>query len=425
MKNTLRKTLSLFLAFTLLCSLGLTAAASEAMGEDLTSEGTLLNQKTQLSTNVFWSTAYSDLRTENVVTYEPNADVTPIVTFGDSLTTRTTVTSAARALESQGYRVAAGINGDFFNTSNGLPIGILVSEGEVLSSDGGYYAMGFREDGSAVIGKPGLSISANLGYQGSDSSGYFTDIIRTVAGINKARVSTGGIYLYTYDFNNRHTTGNTEAGVDVLCTIVDGSLSIGGTMTLVVDQVIEATSATAIGPDQIVLSANALSNTYYTDALRNIPVGATVTITVSAANEAWNDVQYAVGALYSLVQDGAVVSGLPSGVNPRTAVGVTADGTVVFYTIDGRRSGHSIGASLSQVAQRMIELGCVAAIGLDGGGSTTITVTQPDDTTAVPPTAVSGRWPTTCSWWPPMSPPANWATSTSRRTTPTFWRAAR
>ena len=30
----------------------------------------------------------------------------------------------------------------------------------------------------------------------------------------------------------------------------------------------------------------------------------------------------------------------------------------------------------------MIELGCVAAIGLDGGGSTTITVTQPDDTTA-------------------------------------------
>ena len=140
MKNTLRKTLSLFLAFTLLCSLGLTAAASEAMGEDLTSKGTLLNQKTQLSTNVFWSTAYSDLRTENVVTYEPNADVTPIVTFGDSLTTRTTVTSAARALESQGYRVAAGINGDFFNTSNGLPIGILVSEGEVLSSDGGYYA---------------------------------------------------------------------------------------------------------------------------------------------------------------------------------------------------------------------------------------------------------------------------------------------
>ena len=382
MKTFLRKTLSLFLAFTLLCSLGLSAAASDALGEDLTSENTLLNQKTQLSTNVFWSTAYSDLRTENVITYEPNEDVAPIVTYGGSLTARTTVTAAARALEAQGCRVVAGINGDFFNTSNGLPIGLLVSDGKLLSSDGGYYAIGFRDDGSAVIGKPSLSVSADLGYALADSTGYTAEVVRTIAGVNKARVSTGGIYLYTYDFNNRHTTGNTEAGVDVLCTIVDGSLSIGGTMTLVVDQVIEATSATAIGPDQIVLSANALSNTYYTDALRNIPVGATVTVTVSAANEAWNDVQYAVGALYSLVQDGAVVSGLPSGVNPRTAVGVTSDGTVVFYTIDGRRSGHSIGASLSQVAQRMIELGCVAAIGLDGGGSTTITVTQPDDTTA-------------------------------------------
>ena len=382
MKKFLRKTLSLLLVCTLLCSLGLTAAASEALGEDLTSKDTLLNRETQLSTNVFWSSAYSDLRTENVITYTPNEDVTPIVTYGGSLTARTTVTATARALEAQGYRVVAGINGDFFNTSNGLPIGLLVSDGKLLSSDGGYYAIGFRDDGSAVIGKPSLSVSADLGYALADSTGYTAEVVRTIAGVNKARVSTGGIYLYTYDFNNRHTTGNTEAGVDVLCTIVDGSLSIGGTMTLVVDQVIEATSATAIGPDQIVLSGNALSNTYYTDALRNIPVGATVTVTVSAASEEWNDVQYAVGALYSLVQDGAVVSGLPSGINPRTAVGVTADGSVVFYTIDGRRSGHSIGASLTQVAQRMIELGCVAAIGLDGGGSTTITVTQPDDTTA-------------------------------------------
>ena len=382
MKKALRKTLSLFLAFTLLCSLGLTAAASDALGEDLTSKETLLNRETQLSTNVFWSTAYSDLRTENVITYSPNDDVTPMVTYGGSLTARTTVTATARALESQGYRVVAGINGDFFNTSNGLPIGMLVSEGRLLSSDGGYYAIGFRADGTAVIGKPGLSVTADLGYQLSDDTGYTQEVIRTVSGVNKARVSTGGIYLYTYDCNSQHTTGNTEAGVDVLCTIVDGSLSIGGTLTLVVDQVIEAASATAIGPDQVVLSANSLSSEYHTSALRSVAPGSTVTVSVSAADEAWNEVVYAVGALYSLVENGAVVSGLPSGTNPRTAVGVTADGDVVFYTIDGRRSGHSIGASLSQVAQRMIELGCVAAIGLDGGGSTTITVTQPDDTTA-------------------------------------------
>lgn len=68
--------------------------------------------------------------------------------------------------------------------------------------------------------------------------------------------------------------------------------------------------------------------------------------------------------------------------NPRTAVGVKSDGTVVFYTVDGRKSGHSIGASMTQVAQRMIELGCVTALCLDGGGSTTLTVTAPDETSA-------------------------------------------
>ena len=43
-----------------------------------------------------------------------------------------------------------------------------------------------------------------------------------------------------------------------------------------------------------------------------------------------------------------------------------------MYTIDGRQSGYSIGATLTQVAERMVELGCVTALSLDGGGSTTL-----------------------------------------------------
>ena len=290
MKRFLRKTLSLFLAVTLLCSLGISAAASEALGEDLTAKDTLLNQQTQLSTNVFWSSAYSDLRTENLVTYRPNAAVTPMITFGGTLTSRSTVSAAAKGLEAQGYRVVAGINGDFYNTSTGLPIGIVVSQGKLISSDAGYYAIGFRADGTVILGKPGVKISADLGYTLDDGTGFATQVIRSVTGVNKARVSTGGIYLYTYEFNDRHTTGNTEAGVDVLCTIVDGALSIGSTATLRVDQVIEAAAATAIGPDQVVLSANNLSDVYYTNALRNVPVGSTVTLTLTG-NSGWEEVQ--------------------------------------------------------------------------------------------------------------------------------------
>lgn len=382
MKLSLRKTLSFFLSFSLLCSVGLTAAASEALGEDLTAKNILVNQQTQLSTNVFWSTAFSDLRTENLITYSPNQDVTPMVTYGGVLTTCNTLSSMAKTLESNGYRVVAGINGDFYNTSTGLPIGLVVTEGKLRSTDGGYYAIGFRADGSAILGKPAVKVNADLGYSSTDANGFTTQIMRSITGVNKARVSTGGIYLYTYDFNARHTTGTTEPGVDVVCTITDGTLSIGDLVTLTVDQVLDGASATPIGENQVVLSANSLSDAYHTNALRNIPVGTAVTLTVTAGNDGWNDVDYAVGALYSLVENGGVAPGLAAGVNPRTAVGQKSDGSLVFYTIDGRKSGHSIGASLQQVAQRLIELGCVTALCLDGGGSTTLSVTAPDATTA-------------------------------------------
>ena len=376
MKHFLQKPLSLLMALSLAAALTVPAAASDALGNDLTSRDTLLNEKTQLSTNVFWSSSSSDLRTENLITYMPNKAVTPIVTFGDVLTDKSKVSTMAKQLEEQGYRVVAGINGDFYNVGTGLPIGIVVTDGLLRSSDAGYYAVGFRKDGSAVLGKPGVKVTADLGYKDAASG---IRITRQLAGVNKARVSAGGIYLYTYEFNDRHTTGNTEAGIDVICSVEDGQLAIGDTLTLRVEQVVEAAAATAIREGQVVLSVNLKSSDYYINALRYVPEGAEITLDVTASSSEWDDVEYAVGALYSLVENGSIVSGLPSGANPRTAIGQKADGTLVFYTIDGRKSGHSIGATMSQVAARLIELGCVTALCLDGGGSTTLSVTEPDE----------------------------------------------
>ena len=379
MKTRIRRITSLLLSFSLLGALTLPAAASEALGEDMSAKDTVIHQETQLSTNVFWSTAYSDLRTENLITYTPNKTVTPIVTYGDVLTDRSSVAAMAGTLEADGYRVVAGINGDFYNVSTGLPIGLVVTEGILRSSDAGYYAIGFRADGTAVLGKPGVKVSADLGYAVDDGSGSSTELIRSVAAVNKARTNSG-LFLYTYDFNAKHTTGTTETGVNAVCTIERGELSIGSTVTARVDRV-EETTVTAIQPDQIVLSANANADAYYTNALRNMPVGSEVTFTVTA-NSGWEDVDYAVGALYCLAQDGVVTTGLAAGANPRTAVGQKADGTLVFYTIDGRKTGHSIGASLTQIGKRLLELGCETVLCLDGGGSTNLAVTTPDATTA-------------------------------------------
>jgi hypothetical protein len=60
--------------------------------------------------------------------------------------------------------------------------------------------------------------------------------------------------------------------------------------------------------------------------------------------------------------------------HPRTAVGVRADGTLLFVTVDGRQPEESVGMSIPELTDLMLELGCVSAINLDGGGSTTMVV---------------------------------------------------
>jgi hypothetical protein len=58
--------------------------------------------------------------------------------------------------------------------------------------------------------------------------------------------------------------------------------------------------------------------------------------------------------------------------DPRTAIGYTSDNHVIMFAVDGRQSNWSLGLSIPEVAETMISLGCVEAMGLDGGGSTTI-----------------------------------------------------
>lgn len=65
--------------------------------------------------------------------------------------------------------------------------------------------------------------------------------------------------------------------------------------------------------------------------------------------------------------------------NPRTLVGVNQDKSKIYIVcIDGRRNG--LGATHSEAAQIMKEIGAWDAIHMDGGGSTTMVVQQEDQT---------------------------------------------
>ncbi|MDK2971600.1 MAG: large repetitive protein [Candidatus Sumerlaeota bacterium] len=60
--------------------------------------------------------------------------------------------------------------------------------------------------------------------------------------------------------------------------------------------------------------------------------------------------------------------------HPRTAVGVRADGSIVMCVVDGRQPGKSQGINLMDLAEWMKKQGCVDAMNLDGGGSSTMSV---------------------------------------------------
>ncbi|MDQ8003173.1 MAG: phosphodiester glycosidase family protein [Pedobacter sp.] len=61
----------------------------------------------------------------------------------------------------------------------------------------------------------------------------------------------------------------------------------------------------------------------------------------------------------------------------RSAIGYTADGKVVLLAVEGGNttvSPNVMGLSLNDLSNLMLDMGCVAALNLDGGGSTTLRI---------------------------------------------------
>lgn len=60
--------------------------------------------------------------------------------------------------------------------------------------------------------------------------------------------------------------------------------------------------------------------------------------------------------------------------HPRTAMGYTRDGHLIYLVVEGRFPGKSEGATLPELAQILKDLGCVEALNLDGGGSSAMLI---------------------------------------------------
>jgi exopolysaccharide biosynthesis protein len=99
------------------------------------------------------------------------------------------------------------------------------------------------------------------------------------------------------------------------------------------------------------------------------------------------DVDDGLGGFRVLVKDGKSLAGEVSnkvsakfaGMNPRTAVGLSADGKTMWWIVaDGRQEGRSEGLTLTELARFGISLGSDRLLNLDGGGSTTLVLRDPE-----------------------------------------------
>lgn len=120
---------------------------------------------------------------------------------------------------------------------------------------------------------------------------------------------------------------------------------------------------------------------FYLDGTARIYDETTTSAEELLADGVWNTLSFGP----ALVEDGAVVAGIDQievdtnfgnhsiqGEQPRTAVGAIDANHLVFVVVDGREEGYSRGATLTELAQIMLDLGATTAYNLDGGGSSTL-----------------------------------------------------
>ena len=99
--------------------------------------------------------------------------------------------------------------------------------------------------------------------------------------------------------------------------------------------------------------------------------------------EEWEELEYIVGGTPVLVQHGNLLEDFSSEQTlesflvkkrPRTAVGIKDNGDWIFVVVDGCFYGLFGGMTMRELAQLMLDLGCIDALNLDGGGSSTLVI---------------------------------------------------
>jgi len=348
--------------------LSINSVYASVLGTEVTGWSHKIANGTDIYKNQFMSEQSGvGMQTEYYAKYTPNTDVLPTVIGGNTVWGLRNIKKAEEYMKNSGLVPLIGINASFFSFQTGIPMGVSVSEGRIITKDTqGYQAVGFNSDGTAFIAP--LNIKTLL------KSG---DVEFEISHINKYNQDTTPIVnLYTEDFDeNNH---NEIPSVSIILGDIDGNLGIGDTLEAVVEDKFSYTGAVLIPEGKFLLTLNENSDETLYEQFNSLEIGDSVEISSYADDERWNDASSAMGSVGDrLIENGTISSGFAKGAAPRTAVGITKGGEIIFYVLDGRQKGYSYGAQIETLAKRLKELGCVDAINLDGGGSTSISGVYP------------------------------------------------
>lgn len=299
----------------------------------------------------------------------------------------------AQKAESQfGVNVIGGINATFYATSTGSTYaGYWVHDGRLAQATVGYQNDIITFDSNGQLKIVNSKLDFKLFLNGREvTSGAGSGLVH----INKKSVVDGvDNRFYYWDTECGTKTDSVIAGLEILCKKLDyGQLSIGNTLKGEVKEIRKDSFYSAVGEDEFVLYVK--NDSPLKAAVESsLALGDIFEISVNEAIEASR--QYteksntSIVAQYPIVKNGVkdtaealsqLGAGFMTARAQRCSIGVKADGTVVLISGAGRnKTDEAPGLNVYELADIMVQLGCVTAYNLDGGGSTQM-VTKEDGT---------------------------------------------
>lgn len=326
----------------------------------------------------------------SILEFDP-ADYVPVVYNGYSGSLSKLSNTYSIATQKDGYEIAGIINGSFFSMADGWLVEYFVSDGKVSCADNGNDAevIAFMSDGKAHVVNSKLNFGLYL--DGKPISGGLYAINKHYS---KTATWTDGFYYYDSDCGRVADTYAERAGYEIICEKLDTTdLTVGGTLKGKVLEVKKNSSGSQVSTDANTASDKfvlfCLADSKYKTYAESLKAGSTVEIsideTVESSKEIIRSAQSVIANVGWLVKDGVDMTEKTSYIGTHhvettyaqwTALGTKPDGTYVFFTSDtgSRSAGESL--VLKDVAKIMIGLGCNNVWRMDGGGSTSMYVSN-------------------------------------------------